>query len=89
VNAALFQNIRSTLMSFLANMLQQGQLGSLDGSLPYSVICDTSNNPFSRTSLGYVQADVAVQYRAINEKFLVNLQGGQTVTVAQQNLPQS
>ncbi len=68
-------------------MLGQGLLGSTDGSLPYSVVCDTSNNPATRTGLGYVQADVQVQYQGINEKFIVNLEGGQTVQVAVQTLP--
>src|SRR6185312_3859159 len=67
ITAGLFQNIRGTLLSFLHNMLSQGLLGSTDGSLPYSVICDSSNNPPSRTGLGYVQADAQVQYQAINE----------------------
>ena len=67
-------------------MLSQGMLGSTDGSVPFSVICDTSNNPQSRTSLGYVQSDAQVQYQAINEKFIVNIEGGQTVTVTQQSL---
>jgi uncharacterized protein len=62
-------------------------LGSADGSLPFSVVCDTSNNPASRTSLGYVQSDAQVQYQAINEKFIVNLEGGQTVSVQRQTLP--
>jgi phage tail sheath protein FI len=87
VNATLFQNIRATQLSFLQNMLSQGLLGSLDGSLPFSVICDTSNNPLSRTGLGYVQSDAQVQYQAINEKFIVNIEGGQTVQVATQTLP--
>lgn len=84
VNATLFQRIRTTLMSFFANLYQQGLLGTLDGSLPYGVACDTNNNPFARTSLGYVQADCQVQYQAINEKFIVNVEGGQTVSVARQ-----
>ncbi len=87
INATLFQRIRATQLSFLQNMLSQGMLGSTDGSLPYSVICDTSNNPTSRTSLGYVQSDAQVQYQAINEKFIVNIEGGQTVQVATQVLP--
>ena len=87
INANLFQNIRRTLLSFLQNMLGQGLLGSLDGSLPFSVICDQTNNPLSRTSLGYVQADVQIQYQGINEKFIVNVEGGQTVQVSQQTLP--
>jgi hypothetical protein len=87
INAGLFARIRATLLSFLQNMLAQGQLGSTDGSLPFSVICDTSNNPNSRTSLGYVQADCQVQYQAINEKFIVNMEGGQTVSIQRQTLP--
>jgi phage tail sheath protein FI len=87
VNATLFQNIRATLLAFLNGLLSQGLLGSTDGSLPFAVVCDTTNNPSSRTGLGYVQADVQVQYQAINEKFIVNVQGGQTVQVSQQLLP--
>ena len=68
-------------------MLGQGLLGSADGQLPFSVVCDASNNPTSRTALGYVQADVQVQYQAINEKFIVNVEGGQTVSVQHQRLP--
>jgi hypothetical protein len=87
INATLFQNIRATQLSFLQNMLGQGLLGSTGGSLPFSVVCDTSNNPLSRTSLGYVQSDAQVQYQAINEKFIVNIEGGQTVQVQTQVLP--
>jgi uncharacterized protein len=87
INSTLFQNIRTTLLAFLQNMLSQGLLGSLDGSTPFSVVCDTSNNPLSRTSIGYVQADCQVQYQGINEKFIVNLQGGTTVQVTTQTLP--
>jgi hypothetical protein len=87
VNATLFQNIRATLLAFLNGLLSQGLLGSTTSSLPFAVVCDTSNNPASRTGLGYVQADVQVQYQAINEKFIVNVQGGQTVQVSQQLVP--
>jgi hypothetical protein len=87
INADLFRRVRATQLSFLQNMLGQGLLGSADGLLPFSVICDTSNNPQSRTALGYVQSDAQVQYQAINEKFIVNMEGGQTVQVARQTLP--
>lgn len=89
VNSTLFQKIRATLLAFLNGLLQQGMLGSTDGSTPFAVICDVSNNPQSRTALGYVQADVQVQYQAINEKFIVNVQGGQTVQVSVQTVPVS
>jgi uncharacterized protein len=87
INTDLFRNIRSTQLAFLGGMLGQGMLGSLDGSLPYSVICDASNNPSTRTGLGYVQSDAQVQYQAINERFIVNVEGGQTVQVSRQTLP--
>ena len=87
INANLFRRIRSTQMSFLQTLLGQGVLGSTDRTQPFSVICDTSNNPPERTSLGYVQSDAQVQYQAINERFVVNLEGGQTVQVTRQTLP--
>jgi uncharacterized protein len=87
INASLFRRIRATQLSFLQNMLSQGLLGSADGSLPFTVICDMSNNPASRTGLGYVQSDAQVRYQAINEKFIVNMEGGQTVQVQAQALP--
>jgi len=87
ITADLFRRIRATQLAFLQNMLGQGLLGSPDGSLPFSVICDTSNNPSSRTDLGYVQSDAQVQYQAINEKFIINMEGGQTVQVSRQTLP--
>ncbi len=86
VNDTLFQNIRATLLAFLNGLLSQGLLGSTDGSVPFAVVCDASNNPASRTALGYVQADVQVRYQAINEKFIVNVQGGQTVQVSVQTV---
>jgi hypothetical protein len=86
INTTLFQNIRATLLAFLQGMLTQGLLGSTDGSQPFSVVCDISNNPSSRTALGYVQADVQVQYQGINEKFIVNVEGGQTVQVTSQTV---
>jgi hypothetical protein len=87
INASLFQRIRSTQLSYLQGLLSQGVLGSVDGSPPFSVICDLSNNPLSRTSLGYVQSDAQVQFQGINEKFIVNVEGGQTVIVQSQVLP--
>lgn len=84
INSTLFNKIKGTLSSFCQNLLGQGLLGTMDGSLPFGVICDISNNPSTRTSIGYVQADVQIQYQAINEKFLVNMEGGTTVVVKRQ-----
>jgi len=85
INSDLFREIRTTLLAFYTAMLQQGMLGSTDGSLPFSVVCDLTNNPPARTALDYVQADCAVRYMGINKYFIVNIQGGQTVVVQQPN----
>jgi phage tail sheath protein FI len=87
INTGLFNRIRATQLSYLYNLYSQGILGSTDGSLPFSVICDSSNNPLSQTSLGYVQSDAQVQFQGINEIFIVNVEGGQTVVVQRQILP--
>ena len=62
INSSLLANIRATLLGFLSNLLNQGILGSVDGSTPYAVVCNASNNPATQTALGYVQADVQVRY---------------------------
>lgn len=82
-------NAAATISGFLNNMWQQGMLGDATGPRPYQVTCNATNNPPSRTSLGYMQADVAITYAPINRFFLVNLQGGQTVTVSSTPLPQN
>ncbi len=69
------QKVQATLTSFLQGMVQQGMLDS------FSVRCDTSNNPASRIAMGYLQCDVQAKYLAVVENLIVNLEGGQSVTV--------
>jgi hypothetical protein len=45
--------------------------------IPYQTILDSSNNPPARVALGYMQADVKVQYLSVIEVLLVNVEGGQ------------
>ncbi len=80
---------RATLNNFLQNLFQQGMIGTSDGSTPYLVVLDSSNNPQNRVSLGYMQADIQVVYLSVISVFLVNLQGGQTVTILQSSTPTS
>lgn len=84
INNALFASVRATLLSFFQAMLGQGLLGQIGTTPPYAVVCGPSNNPAARIALGYVQADCQVQYMAINQKFIVNVQGGQSVQVSTQ-----
>ena len=79
INDTLFGDIRAVLLGTLSNMVSSGILAS---SASYAVVCDSTNNPQSRTALGYVRADVQVQYQGINRFFVVNLQGGSSVVVS-------
>ncbi len=75
------RRIAATLRSLCANVETVGLIGDDDGSVPYSVTCDLSNNPNDKRGLGYTQADVRIRYQGITEKLLVNLEGGATVTI--------
>jgi hypothetical protein len=76
---------QSTLQAFLGNLARQGMIGNAQGTQPFSVQLDNNNNPQSRVALGYQQADIKVQYLSIIEKFIVNLEGGQSVTINRQS----
>lgn len=79
------QDLRDTVAgmfnSFLRNLQQQNMIGDVNGGPAFSVEIDKANNPDSRVALGYMQADVQVKYLSIVWFFLVNLEGGQTVSV--------
>ncbi|CAN7329243.1 phage tail protein [Variovorax sp. LjRoot84] len=72
------REVTATLSAFLQAMVDQKMIDE------FSVICDLSNNPPNRQALGYLQADVKVRYLSVIEKFLINLEGGQSVQVARQ-----
>ena len=84
------QDITASLSGLFLNMLNQGLLSPLaGGGNPYSVLCSpegSGNNPQSRVALGYVQADIQVQYQSIILFLILNLQGGQGVTISQQTV---
>ena len=77
-NDPLRRQVQTTLDAFLQNQQDQGQVDD------FSVQCDLNNNPPSRIALGYLQADVKVRYLSVVEKFLLNIEGGQSVTVNRQ-----
>lgn len=82
ITPTLFTNIEATLTGFLSDLQTQGIIGTNTGSTAYSVICSSTNNPQTRTALGYLQADVTVTYLGVNRKFIVNINGGAGVTVS-------
>ena len=75
------RNAKATLDNFFQNMFQQNMIGSADGSTPWQIILDDSNNPQSRVALGYEQADIKVIYLSIVENLICNLEGGQSVQI--------
>lgn len=72
---------KTTLDTFFSNLQQQELIGNVAGYDAFEVKLDDSNNPFSRVSLGYMQADVRVTYLSVIEFFIVNVEGGQTVFI--------
>ena len=74
-------NAQATLGTYFDNLQGQGLIGAVGGPIAYSVQIDANNNPQSRVALGYLQADVAVQYQSIIEKLIVNLMGGTSVQI--------
>jgi uncharacterized protein len=77
----LRRTAKSTMESFLSNLEQQGMIGDVNGGPAYAVQLDAANNPDSRVALGYMQADVQVKYLSVIFDFIVNLEGGQSVSI--------
>jgi uncharacterized protein len=77
-----------TLNSFFYTLWQQGLIGNPNNAtaLPYSVNLSASNNSLAREALGYLQADIQVEYYPIIEFFLINTQGGASVQITRQGL---
>ena len=77
------QQAIGTLNAFLAALWQAGQIGDVTSAAkqPFSVQIDNTNNPPARVAQGYMQADCRVTYLAVITKLLINVEGGQSVSV--------
>jgi len=73
------REVKSTVDNFLEGLVQQKMIDS------YQTQCDLGNNTPSRISAGYLQIDVKVRYLSVVEYLIVNLEGGQTVTINRAN----
>lgn len=71
----------SAIGSFLQNEWDADRIGNAQGTIPYSVTIDASNNPPSSVALGIQKATVLVQYLSVLEFFLIDFSGGQTVEI--------
>lgn len=81
VNRTLLDRMRATQLAFLNALFGQNILSSVDGTLPYDVVCDTSNNPPNRLALGYVISTAQVRYGPIADFINLELEGGQGVVI--------
>lgn len=76
---------KATTDSFFVGM-QQPTPGNQNGMIDeFQTVCDLSNNIPSRIALGYMQEDVKVRYLSVVEKFLINVEGGQSVQIVRQS----
>ena len=66
---------------FFLNMYRQGLLSLVNGQQPWSVVCDSSDNPATSQALGDMVVNIQVIYESIVEYLIANIQGGQTVTI--------
>lgn len=78
----LRRETRSTLESFLSNLETLKMIGNPNGGPAFAVRLDAANNPDARVALGYMTADVQVKYLNVVRYFLVNLEGGGSVSIS-------
>ena len=81
----LRRETKSTLESFLSNLEMLKMIGNPNGGPAFAVRLDETNNPDSRVALGYMTADVQVKYLNVVRFFLVNLEGGGSVSISVSN----
>lgn len=72
---------KASMDNFLSNLEQAGWIGDVNGGPAFSITIDSTNNPDSRVAQGYLQADVQVKFLSVVFQFLINLEGGQTVSI--------
>lgn len=78
----LRRETKSTLESFLSNLETLKMIGDPNGGQAFAVRLDATNNPDACVALGYMTADVQVKYFNVVRYFLVNLEGGGSVSIS-------
>ncbi|MDK4804943.1 MAG: hypothetical protein OC190_00170 [Novosphingobium aromaticivorans] len=78
------QTALGAITTFLSNMQTSGMIGDVNNPTgqAFSAILDASNNPSDQVALGKEQVNVRVTYLSVITLFLVNLEGGQSVSIA-------
>jgi hypothetical protein len=75
--------VKSAMQGFLMNLWRAKMIGDVNNpqAVPFTVEIDAANNPAQQVANGYMAANVSVKYLSIVFYFVINLQGGQTVTI--------
>lgn len=75
--------VKSSIEAFLANLQRLGMIGNPNApqSPAFTVQINAANNPDSQVALGYMTANVKVRYLSVVFYFVVNLEGGQSVSI--------
>jgi len=78
--------VKGAMDAFFANLQANNMIGNVNAPTQpgWSVQLNAANNPMSQVALGYMVATVMVTYLSIVRMFLVNIEGGQSVTVTPQ-----
>ena len=81
ISSKVVRQANAETNAFFALLSANDQIGSLDGSQPWRVVCDATNNPTASTGIGFLRMSTQCRYLGIIEKFLVDLEGGASVTI--------
>lgn len=73
---------KTAINAFLQFCVDQGVIGTADGSLAYQTTMDNTNNPQNTVALGYQFAYIKAIYLGIVRYFIFNLEGGASVTIS-------
>lgn len=73
---------KTSITAFLSLCVQNGIIGTADGSQAFQVVLDNSNNPQASVALGYQYVYIKATYFGVVRYFIVNLEGGASVTVS-------
>ena len=78
-----------TLDQWFMSLWNQGMIGNSLGTQPWKITLDASNNLPSRVALGYMQADIQMQFLSVIEFLLLNVEGGQSVQISRTAVTQN
>jgi hypothetical protein len=84
-SAHTWKQAKATLAGFFNALWAAGQIGNAQGTIPYSVEIDAANNPSTQVALGYMQAYCKVQYLAVIDYLIINIEGGSVVQIQSGN----